>query len=109
MAMLAQRPASSLSSVGFGVVAGLARPGGNITGVSIDAGPEVEAKRLELLQEAFPKVSRVGVLAIRFYSYSERNSYREQLRLAAKDWVFCYLPPGCKAPFRRQSIDVCSR
>ena len=95
--------------VGFGFVASLAHPGGNITGVSVDAGPEVEAKRLELLQEAFPKVSRVGVLAIRFYSYSERNSYREQLRLAAKDWVFCYLPPGCKAPFRRQSIDVCSR
>jgi len=25
------------------------------------------------------------------------------------DWVFCYFPPGWKAPFRRQSIDVCSR
>ena len=52
--------------VGFGLVASLAHPGGNITGVSVDAGPEVETKRLELLKEAFPQASRVGVLATRF-------------------------------------------
>src|SRR5262249_16011689 len=45
--------------VGFGLVASLAHPGGNITGVSVDAGPEVETKRLELLKEAFPQASRV--------------------------------------------------
>src|SRR5215510_4002088 len=52
--------------VGYGLVASLAHPGGNITGVSIDAGPEVNAKRLELLKEAIPQASRVGVLAARF-------------------------------------------
>jgi len=48
--------------VGSGLVASLARPGGNITGTSILA-PEVGAKRLELFKEALPRVARVAVLA----------------------------------------------
>jgi len=47
--------------VGSGLVASLARPGGNITGTSIFA-PELGPKRLELLKEALPRVSRVAVL-----------------------------------------------
>lgn len=47
--------------VATGVVASLARPGGNITGVSINA-EEISAKRLQLLKEAVPKLSRVAVL-----------------------------------------------
>ena len=48
--------------VGTGVVASLARPGGNITGLSTLA-PELSGKRLEILREVAPKLSRVGVLA----------------------------------------------
>ena len=40
----------------FGLISNLARPGGNITGVSVDAGVEVWAKRLELLSSAVPKL-----------------------------------------------------
>jgi putative ABC transport system substrate-binding protein len=47
--------------VGEGHVASLARPGGNITGVSILA-PELDAKRLGLLKEAVPKASRIAAL-----------------------------------------------
>ena len=48
--------------VGAGFVANLARPGGNVTGLSADASPELWAKYLGLLREVVPKLSRVGVL-----------------------------------------------
>jgi len=47
--------------VGSGFVASLARPGGNVTGMSL-MHPELSGKRLELLRGATPKVSRVAVL-----------------------------------------------
>ncbi len=47
--------------VGKGIVASLARPGGNITGLSTLA-PEISGKQLELLKEIVPKLSRVAVL-----------------------------------------------
>ncbi|MGH7834916.1 MAG: ABC transporter substrate-binding protein [Candidatus Binatia bacterium] len=47
--------------VGSGFVASLARPGGNITGLSNFA-PEMSGKRLELLKEIVPRLSRVAVL-----------------------------------------------
>jgi putative ABC transport system substrate-binding protein len=47
--------------VASGFVASLARPGGNITGLTIIS-PELSGKRLELLKEVVPRLSRVGVL-----------------------------------------------
>ncbi len=47
--------------VGTGLVVSLAHPGGNITGLG-DHATELSAKRLELLKEAVPKLSRVAVL-----------------------------------------------
>ncbi len=47
--------------VGAGIIVSLAHPGGNITGVSVNAA-EISAKRVQLLQEAVPKLSRVAVL-----------------------------------------------
>ena len=47
--------------VGSGLVSSLARPGGNITGLS-NMAPNLDGKRLELLKEAFPKVARVAFL-----------------------------------------------
>jgi putative ABC transport system substrate-binding protein len=46
--------------VGTGIAASLSRPGGNITGLSSIA-PDLEGKRLELLREVVPKLSRVAV------------------------------------------------
>jgi len=48
--------------VGRGLVASLAHPGGNVTGLTATVGVEILGKRLQLLKEAVPKVSRVAVL-----------------------------------------------
>jgi putative ABC transport system substrate-binding protein len=52
---------TALDPVGAGLVASLARPGGNITGLSSLA-PELSGKRLELLKEVVPGMTRVAVL-----------------------------------------------
>lgn len=49
--------------VKYGLAASLARPGGNLTGLLSVTGPENNQKRLELLKEAVPTVSRVAYLA----------------------------------------------
>ena len=53
--------ASTSDAVRSGLVASLARPGGNITGLT-SMGAEIYGKRLELLKEMIPKLSRVGFL-----------------------------------------------
>jgi putative ABC transport system substrate-binding protein len=58
--------------VASGFVASLARPGGNITGLSI-LSPELYGKRLEILKEVVPKLSRVAVLGT---SPDQRNAQR---------------------------------
>src|SRR5690242_2586167 len=47
--------------VGTGLVASLAQPGGNVTGLSVMA-PDITGKQLQLLKEAAPTISRVAVL-----------------------------------------------
>src|SRR4029453_1336428 len=54
--------ASSDAPVFYGLVASLARPGGNVTGLHSMAPPELAGKRLRLLKEGVPNLSRVGVL-----------------------------------------------
>ena len=49
--------------VGAGLVASLARPGGNVTGNS-SLNPELNTKRLEILKDAVPKLARVGLLLL---------------------------------------------
>jgi putative ABC transport system substrate-binding protein len=55
---------SSDDPVRYGFVSSLARPGGNVTGL-IDMLPDLAGKRLELLKETFPKLSRVAHLSAR--------------------------------------------
>jgi ABC-type uncharacterized transport system substrate-binding protein len=53
--------ANAADPVGEGLVASLARPGGNVTGLS-SLGTELNSKRLEVLKDAVPKLARVGLL-----------------------------------------------
>jgi putative ABC transport system substrate-binding protein len=48
--------------VNIGVVASLGRPGGNITGLSDDSSPDIVGKRLQLLKEVAPTVTKVAIL-----------------------------------------------
>ncbi len=53
----------SADPVGLGLIASLARPGGNVTGLSYSVGREIFGKGLELLKETVPKVRRVAILS----------------------------------------------
>jgi putative ABC transport system substrate-binding protein len=55
------------NAIGTGLVTSLARPGGNVTGVTVFAGSGLDGKRLQLLQEAVPAASRVAYLDVRSY------------------------------------------
>jgi len=66
--------------VGAGLVTSLGRPGGNVTGLSIQA-TDAGGKRLELLREALPKASRVAVLWNAAYP-SKAIEFRETQRAA---------------------------
>jgi putative ABC transport system substrate-binding protein len=68
--------ATSADAVGQGLVASLARPGGNITGLT-EMAPDLAAKRLEMLKEAVPRGSRVAVLGCE----------PESSRVAGQQWV----------------------
>ena len=70
--------------VGSGLVQSLARPGGNLTGVSV-LSVELGAKRLELLREALPGVTRVGVLWDPSFSPAE-SELRQLGRRSSIDW-----------------------
>src|SRR5262245_21278314 len=64
--------------VGSGVVASLARPGGNITGLS-NVNRELSGKRLELLKEVVPKLSRVAVIGTSTFPGNAQNLRETEL------------------------------
>src|SRR6266568_6677834 len=69
--------------IAMGLVASIARPGGNITGVAIAAGLEIIGKRMGLLVEAMPKLSAVGYLASRrFWEDPRGTATREAAKRA---------------------------
>jgi putative ABC transport system substrate-binding protein len=71
----------SRDPVGTGLVTSLAQPGGNLTGVSL-LSPQLNGKRLELLAEAVPALSRVGILWEGIYP--DRQNDLSELQAAAR-------------------------
>ncbi len=80
--------------VGDGQVVSLARPGGNLTGFSLLT-LDLNGKRLELLKETFPKITRVAFLPVTGEGVGENASRR--LRSLPKDWGCSYNPLERKA------------
>jgi putative ABC transport system substrate-binding protein len=74
--------------VGAGMVASLARPGGNITGVAM-LGRELIGKRLELLKAGVPKASRVTSL---WYPVYDRTIFRQEMEHGARAMNVKLLP-----------------
>src|SRR3712207_6198697 len=69
---------SSSDPVGYGLAESLARPGGNITGISVDTGTEIFGKRLQLLREMMPNLKRVAYL-------TPRDGWENVLGAAARE------------------------
>jgi putative ABC transport system substrate-binding protein len=67
--------------VSLGVVPSLARPGGNITGITV-SGYEIYGKRLQILKEAVPSASKVALLDMR--TGADGQERREELRKASQ-------------------------
>ena len=68
--------------VAQGVVASLAHPGGNITGITLDDSPEIAAKRMQFLKDAIPHAAKVAVLTDSDTPY--RQVEWQELTLAAR-------------------------
>jgi putative ABC transport system substrate-binding protein len=61
---------SPADPVGQGLIASLARPGGNVTGLS-SLGTELHTKRLEIIKDTIPKLTRIGLLKLKGASIQE--------------------------------------
>jgi hypothetical protein len=81
--------------VSAGFAMSLARPGQNITGLTLDASPEAYAKQLELLKQIAPRVRRVQVLRNPdFYGTFNQHAYTPTVENAAGS-AFGDLLLGC--------------
>jgi putative ABC transport system substrate-binding protein len=86
----------AVDPVGTGLVASLGHPGGNITGLTTEAGLGILSKRLELLKETAPKISRIGILTDRSNTAEARGGaatapFAQALRLT-------FLPVDVRSP-----------
>ena len=92
--------------VGNGFVASLARPGGNITGLS-NLPPELSGKRLELLKEMIPRLSRVAVFGTSTFPGTAQKLKETELAAGALGVQLQYLdvldPKDIETAFRAAS------
>jgi len=82
--------------VGLGLIPSLARPSGNVTGVSYSVAADIFGKDLELLREAVPKVRRVAVLANP--AGPTHALILDNIKTAARSLGLPLLPVGARGP-----------
>ena len=85
--------------VPFGIVANIARPGGNITGVSVEAGLEIWGKRLQILREVVPTAAKVGFLGSR---QIWRMPQADALREATQQLGISLIGPPLESPIQAE-------
>jgi putative tryptophan/tyrosine transport system substrate-binding protein len=83
--------------VPLGIVTDIARPGGNITGVSVEATQDIWSKRLQVLREVVPTAAKVGLLGSRQY-WSQPNT--DALRVGAQQLGISLLGPPLESPIQ---------
>jgi putative ABC transport system substrate-binding protein len=91
--------ASMVDPVPFGIVTNIARPGGNITGVTTEAGTEIWGKRVQVLHEVVPTAAKVGFLASRqWWSYPQVDAARQ----AAQQLGISLVGPPLESPIQAE-------
>ena len=89
--------ASMADPVPMGIVASIARPGGNITGVSVEAGSDIWGKRVQVLREVVPTASKMGFLGSRqIWSQPQVDASRQ----AAQQLGISLLGPPIESPIQ---------
>jgi putative ABC transport system substrate-binding protein len=89
--------ATMTDPVPYGIVTNIARPGGNITGVSVDAGLEIWGKRLQVLREVIPMAAKVGFLGSRGV-WGQPNT--DALRKGAQQLGISLVGPPLESPIQ---------
>jgi putative ABC transport system substrate-binding protein len=93
--------------IASGLVTNLARPGGNLTGVSINAGIEIYAKRLQILKEAVPSAARIGhLLSGNWDAGSSGASFEEAARRLGVNLTQMMLPVVDEPRLQRTFADM---
>jgi putative ABC transport system substrate-binding protein len=87
--------------VAFGIVANIARPGGNITGIAVEPGQEIWGKRLQVLREVVPTAAKVGFLGSRLI-WDLPHGQMDALREAARQLGISLLGPPIESPIQAE-------
>jgi putative tryptophan/tyrosine transport system substrate-binding protein len=93
-----------------GMVRSLARPGGNLTGVSVDAGIEIWGKRLQLLKEAVPSMAKLAYVGVQLWRIGPT---RQAVETAAKQLGLSVIGVSVEEPspeeYRRLSAELAAQ
>ena len=93
-----------------GIAESLAHPGGNFTGVSVDAGPSIHGKRIALLREMVPTMSKLGCLALRFqWNGPSAGAFRAAAETAGLPLAVSLLEFGTSEAGVRAAVESISR
>jgi len=85
-----------------GLVTSLARPGGNLTGITLDAGIEIWGKRLQMLKEAIPSTAKAAFLGMREgWEGSSGQVLRDAAGRLGISLVFMFPPKGTPSEIER--------